>query len=221
MNLMKIKINHLDFAYDILRSLYLLHEGDSNARDRAISQSARGFEDDGVEKLKKRVAFTYPKIEMPEPFNWLGFILRRVGAGFGSSVIVAARDESVFSYSSGKIIEALKKDPDLKESYPGFEFAASFKHGAGYMMDKTSREIVYAIMEAGSIRDIGIGCNGACQISFNDDNSKEAKDNFKIDIGRLEKYASSMISLWYRPYIAKHGDIAEVPKDLVLHLNLV
>jgi hypothetical protein len=212
---MKLKINDLETAYEVLCNFHLLDEDPRTHIDDEIHQSLGEDNPQSqiLERLKRKGGLGYSRIELPEPFNFAGFRIHRIGLNYSASLFIAARDPEVFHYSSVRIRDMVKR------KYPDYQFVSSTNHGSGYLLDRDRRTAV-SVLESGLVRDIGIGCNGSQILQFKDDASK-GFENFRIDIGRLEAFGNHLVLDWYDHYIQKHGELEKVPDDLVLNLNFV
>lgn len=222
---MKLRINNLGLAYCTLCNMHLLR-GQSSSLDDAIQRSASSAIDsereegeDVLNNLRKIGGISHGKIEMPYPFNFADFYTKRVVDSFSATIVIGARNPSVFKYSSSRIKDILKRGFNSDEKR---DFVFSTEHGSGYVINPEEKDplerILFAVFEDDPLRHIGIGNYGTKPIGFPRD-----LEEFELTVRRLERVANLMIEAWYSEDFFKRdfNSLQPVPEDLVLHINCV
>lgn len=189
---MEMKINDIDYAYDILKTDHDFSETDN---------------DSDLEYETNRVM--HDPIELPYPLKSSVFVCRKINGRYSAGILIEQRDDNAF--------KNISRGLERKIALNGEKFFTTSKDGTGYIIDRelsleTPKEASLCITEAEEkARIIVIGCRGTRPRILSD------RDSFIESINYLQKYSNFFLDVVYEGFFGKKTKDYKIPKDFVVY----
>lgn len=170
-----------------------------------------GWKKEDKDRLQGALGYQYNAVELPWPFDMANLTISRINESFWASIMITARNSSVFKGTSEAIVRALGNQS--LEGRRRLVFYPTSINSTGHVAYEKSREARMSIMdtESGKSRVISIGKTGAYERKFG------SLERFREDITELEKITNLLAKVWLEPFVAR-GELT-LPEDFYLYLT--